>query len=151
MTVVECEVQLTAHRSAVRLCIPADQSTRLGIRLLPAIVTINGHQVRTTLHKMGGGYMMAVNAELRHSLGVQAGDTVQVTAEPDTAPRTIEVPNDLAAALDTAGKTATFEALTPFRQAEITKSVTRAKRSETRARRIAQTIAELSRTPQQPG
>jgi uncharacterized protein YdeI (YjbR/CyaY-like superfamily) len=104
--------------------------------------------VQTTLHKMGGGYMMAVNAELRHLLGVQAGDTVQVAAEPDTAPRTIEVPDDLAAALDTAGKTATFEALTPFRQAEITKSVTRAKQPGTRARRIAQTVTELGHAPQ---
>jgi hypothetical protein len=66
MTAVECKVQLTMRRSAVRLCIPTDQSTQLGTaRLLPAVVTINGHRVQTTLHKMGGGYMMAVNAELR--------------------------------------------------------------------------------------
>jgi hypothetical protein len=149
MTAVECKLQLTVHRSAVRLCIPTDQSTQLGTtRLLPAIVTINGHPVQTTLHKMGGGYMMAVNAELRHLLNVQAGDTVQVTAEPDTTPRTIELPDDLAAALDTAGKTAAFEALTPFRRAEIIKSVTRAKQPETRARRIAQTVTELSHAPQ---
>lgn len=149
MTAIECEVQLAAHRSVVRLCIPANQSAQLGTaRLLPAIVTINGHRVQTTLHKMGGGYMIAVNAELRQSLGVKAGDTVHVTAEPDTAPRTIEVPDDLAAALHTAGKTAAFEALTPFRQAEITKSVTGAKQPETRARRIAQKVAELGRASQ---
>jgi hypothetical protein len=149
MTAVECEVQLTVHRSAVRLCLPPALSTQLGTaRLLPAFVTINGHQVPTTLHKMSGGYMMAVNAELRHRLGVEAGDTVHVTAEPDTTHRTIEVPDDLAAALDRAGKTGAFKALTPFRQAEITKSVTRAKQPETRARRIAQTVAALSPDPQ---
>src|SRR5205814_6358492 len=64
MTAVDCQVQLTAHRSAVRLCIPPDQSARLGAaRLLPASITINGHHVRTTLHKMASGYLMAVNAE----------------------------------------------------------------------------------------
>ena len=144
MTAVDCQVQLTAHRSAVRLCIPPDQSARLGTaRLLPASITINGHHVRTTLHKMASGYLMAVNAELRHLLGVQAGDTLHITAEPDTAPRTIDVPDDLAAALHAAGKTAAFEALTPFRRTEITKSVTSAKQPQTRARRIAQAVAEF--------
>jgi len=144
MTAVGCEVALVKERSAVRLCLPADVSATLGSgRLLPAIVTINGHRVRTTLHKMGGGYMMAVNAELRRQLGVDAGDTVHVSVEPDGAPPAVEVPDDLAAALDAAGRRAAFEALSPFRQTEMVKSVTGAKRPETRARRVAQAIDAL--------
>src|SRR5262249_34899827 len=111
----------------------------------PAIVTINGHRVQTTLHKMAGGYMMAVNAELRRLLGVDAGDTVQVHAEPDNAPRTIDIPPDLAAALAAAGRRPAFEALTAFRRAEIVKSVNGAKQPQTRARRIAGTLAQLDR------
>src|SRR5439155_14956834 len=62
MTTISCEVQLTKQRSAVRLCLPAEISARLGTaRPLAAIVTINGHRAQTTLHKQGGGYMMAVN------------------------------------------------------------------------------------------
>jgi bacteriocin resistance YdeI/OmpD-like protein/uncharacterized protein DUF1905 len=99
--------------------------------------------VQTTLHKMAGGYMMAVNAELRRVLGVDAGDTVQVSAEPDDAPRQIELPPDLAAALDAAGHTTTFETLTAFRQTEIVKSVNGAKQPQTRARRIAAVLTQL--------
>jgi Domain of unknown function (DUF1905)/Bacteriocin-protection, YdeI or OmpD-Associated len=145
MTTMSCEVQLIKERSAVRLCLPAEISAQLGTtRLLPAIVTINGHRVQTTLHRIGGGYMMVVNAELRRQLGVDAGDTVQVSVEPDTAPRTVELPPDLAAALDAAGHTTTFEALTTFRQAEIVKKVTGAKQPQTRARRITGILAQLS-------
>src|SRR5262249_5779368 len=99
--------------------------------------------VRTTLHRLGGGYMMAVNAELRRQLGVDAGDTVHVSVEPGGAPPAVEVPADLAAALDTAGRRAAVQALPPFRQTELVKSVTGAKRPETRARRIAQAVDAL--------
>jgi hypothetical protein len=142
-----CEVILTKERSAVRLCLPADLSGSLGsARLLPAIVTINGHPIRTTLHKMGGGYMMAVNAELRRQIGVDAGDTVRVTVEADSAPRTVDLPADLSVALDAAGCRAAFDDLTPFRQGEIVKSVAGAKQASTRARRIVQAVADLART-----
>src|SRR6185437_286360 len=107
---------------------------------LPAIVTINGRPVRTTLHKMDGAYTMVVNADLRRQLGIDAGDTVHVSVEPDTAPPAVDLPNDLATALDTAGRRTAFEALTPFRQTEMVKSITAAKRPETRARRVAQAI-----------
>jgi hypothetical protein len=145
MTAISLHVQLTKQRSAVRLCLPAEISAQLGTtRLLPAIVTINGHRVQNTLHRIAGGYMMAVNAELRRQLGVDAGDTVQISAEPDTAPRTVELPPDLAAALDAAGHTTTFEALTAFRQTEIVKKVTGAEQPQTRARRITGILAQLS-------
>lgn len=145
MAAIDCEVLLTRERAAVRLCLPPQVSASLGTaRLLPAIVTINGHRVQTTLHKMAGGYMMAVNAELRRILGVDAGDMVQVSAEPDTTPRIVELPGDLAGALDIAGGRTAFQALSPFRQTEIVKSVTGAKTPQTRARRIAQALAQLS-------
>jgi hypothetical protein len=145
MTAVLCETVLVKERSAVRLCLPADVSAALGTsRLLPAVVTINGHDVQTTLHKMGGGYMMVINAELRRRLGVDVGDTVRVSVEPNIAPRTVEVPLDLAEALDVARCRPAFEMLTSFRQAEMVKSVTGAKQPQTRARRIARVVNDLS-------
>ena len=145
MTAVEHRIVLTKERSAVRLCLTADLSAALGTgRLLPAIVTINGHAVRTTLHKMSGGYMMALNADLRRQLGVDGGDTVNVSVEPDATPPTVQIPDDLAEALDAAGRRAAFEALTPFRQREMVRSVTAAKRPETRVRRIAQAVDAVS-------
>jgi hypothetical protein len=144
MTVVWCETALVKERSTVRLCLPPDTAIALGSsRLLPAIVTINGHRVPTTLHKMGGGYMMVVNAELRRRLGVDAGDTVRVSVEPNVAPQAVEVPVDLAEALDAAGCRPAFDRLTPFRMAEMVKAVTGAKQPQTRARRVARIVEEL--------
>ena len=149
---ITCEVELIRVRSAVRLCLPADLAASLGTaRLLPATVTINGQAVRTTLHKMDGTYMMAVNADLRRQLGVDAGDTVRVGAEVDDAPRTVELPADLATALDEAGCRAAFEALTPFRQNELVTSVTGAKRAETRASRVAAAVRQLGDVSSGPG
>ncbi|HEV2377294.1 MAG TPA: YdeI/OmpD-associated family protein [Streptosporangiaceae bacterium] len=145
MAAIQCEVQLTRERNAVRLCLPPEESACLGnARLLPAVVTINGHRVQATLHKLAGGYMMAVNAELRRRLGVDAGDLVEVSAEPDTAPRVVELPGDLTDALEAAGRSAAFKALTPFRQTQIVNSVAGARTPQTRARRIAQALAQLS-------
>jgi hypothetical protein len=142
----EYHIRLIQERATVRLCLPVDISAGLGTaRLLPATLTINGHRVQTTLHKLAGAYMMVLNADLRTRLGVTAGDTVTVTAAPDTAPRTIELPPDLAEALDTAGCRTAFEALTAFRRTEIVTSVNGAKQPETRARRIATAVTQLTR------
>jgi hypothetical protein len=142
---VRCEVVLTQERSAVRLCLPPDASAALGTgRLLPAVVTINGTPVPTTLHKMGGGYMMVLNADLRRRLGVGAGDTVAVSVAPDAAPRTVEIPPDLAAALTEAGVADAFAGLSLFRRTEIVKAVEGAKQARTRASRIAKAVADLT-------
>ena len=44
--------------------------------------------------------MVSLSAEHRAGAGVAGGDEVEVDLELDTAPREVEVPADLAAALD---------------------------------------------------
>jgi uncharacterized protein YdeI (YjbR/CyaY-like superfamily) len=66
----------------------------------------------------------------------------------DTEPRRVEVPEDLAAALD--GEPAArqaFERLSYSNQHRHVLSVTQAKTAETRQRRIGKVVAELSRAP----
>jgi len=137
-------VKLTKHRHAVRLSVPSEHNDRLGAaRIVPAIVTINDQPVRTSLHKIDGCYMMAVNRQVQQQIGVTAGDTVRVTVEPDLGERAIDVPDDLAAALAEADLAATFDGLTAFRQNQVLESVTGAKRAETRARRIQAAVLGL--------
>lgn len=110
----------------------------------PVRVTINGYTYRNTVAVMGGAYMVGVSAEHRKNAGVAGGDTIEVTLELDTEPRTVEVPVDLATALAAkAGALAAFDALSPSKRKEFVRQVEDAKTQETRERRIAGIVAKL--------
>jgi hypothetical protein len=59
-------------------------------------VTIGAYTYRSTVATTGGRFMLPLSAGNRG----KAGDEVDVTVELDTAERVVEVPPDLAAALD---------------------------------------------------
>jgi Bacteriocin-protection, YdeI or OmpD-Associated/Domain of unknown function (DUF1905) len=115
-----------------------------GGKRAPVRVTINGHTYRTSIASMDGRFMIGVSAENRAKAKVAGGDVVDVDVELDTAPREVEVPPDLAAALrkDTKAK-ATFDALSYSDRRRHVESVEGAKTDETRRRRIAKSIAAL--------
>jgi len=73
-----------------------------------------------------------------------AGDEVDVDVEPDTAPREVEVPADLAGALagDDAAR-ATFDGLSFTHRKEWVRWVEEAKKADTRATRLAKTVESL--------
>lgn len=110
----------------------------------PVTVTMNGKTYRNTVAVMGGKFMVGVSAENRALTGVNAGDTLEVTLELDTAPRTVDVPDDLAAALAAKpGATEAFEASAPSKKKEFVRQVNEAKSQETRDRRIANIVDKL--------
>ena len=88
--------------------------------------------------------VLGVLKDIRSMLGKQVGDELLVKLTRDDRPRAIEVPDDLAKAMAAAGVTAAFENLSYTRRKEIATGVTGAKKPETRQRRIAAVIAELS-------
>ncbi|MCC6705730.1 MAG: DUF1905 domain-containing protein [Thermomicrobiales bacterium] len=110
----------------------------------PVRVTINGYTYLSTVAPMGGAYWIPVSAEVRANAGVAAGDEITVDLELDESIRTVEVPDDLAAALaeDTAAAER-FAALSYSNQRRIVLLVTGAKTEETRARRVAKAIDDL--------
>ena len=63
------------------------------------VVTVDGHTWRTSIASMGGRFLLGASAAVREASGISAGQTYTVTVEVDTAPRTVDVPDDLAAAL----------------------------------------------------
>jgi hypothetical protein len=89
------------------------------------------------------GMVLGVLKDIQKRLGKGVGDEVVVTLERDAGERTVEVPADLAAALAAAKKAAAFAALSYSKRREIVGQITAAKKSETRQRRIEQTIASL--------
>jgi Bacteriocin-protection, YdeI or OmpD-Associated/Domain of unknown function (DUF1905) len=124
-------------KNVVGIVIPPEIITALGGGKRPPVkVTINGYTYQSTVAVMGGDFMVGVAAEHRQTAGVSGGETLEVQIELDAAPRTVELPADLAAALTEAGAMAAFEALAPSYRKEHVRNVSDAKTDDTRRRRI---------------
>ncbi|NUR07794.1 MAG: YdeI/OmpD-associated family protein, partial [Nocardioidaceae bacterium] len=84
-------------------------------------------------------------ADVRAAAGVAAGDTLDVEVVVDTAPRQVEVPADLASALDAVpAARKTFDGLSVSLKKYHVTQVTGAKTDETRQRRIEKAVAILA-------
>ena len=130
-------------KTATGMPVPADVVEAMGRGArFPVVVTINGYSYRSTVTPYGGRTLLPVSAENRTGAGIAAGEEVDVDIEYDDAPRTIAVPEDLAAALSDAG-TAALEALSFSRKRAIIEPIEAAKTAETRERRIAKAVEEL--------
>ncbi|HEV3503977.1 MAG TPA: YdeI/OmpD-associated family protein [Actinomycetes bacterium] len=118
--------------------VPDEVMDALGSGKRPAVkVTVNGYSYRSTVASMGGRSMVSLSAEHRAGAGVAGGDEVEVDLEPDTAPREVTVPDDLAAALDAEpAARATFDGLSYSNKSWHVLQVTGARTEETRQRRI---------------
>ena len=106
------------------------------------VVTVNGYTYRSTIAVMGDTFMVGLSAERRAESGLKGGDKIDVTLELDTAPRVMEVPPDLLAALN-ANKAAKayFAPLSYSNQRRHIDPINQAKTPETRARRIEKSVA----------
>ncbi len=136
---------LSARKTATGIEVPPEIVASLGAGRRPAVkVTIGGHTYESTVAPRGDRYLIPVSAENRERAGVSAGDEIDVTLELDAEPRTVAVPDDLAAALvEDAVAARAFDALTPGRRRWAVQAVESAKRPETRARRVAATVEAL--------
>jgi hypothetical protein len=133
-------------KTATGIEVPADILAALGAGKRPKVkVTINGYTYPSTVGSMGGLSLIPISADVRAKARVAAGDAVDVDLIADTEPRTLEVPADLAAALDAvpAARQA-FGKLSYTGQQRHVLAVEQAKTADTRQRRIAKAIAELS-------
>jgi hypothetical protein len=115
-----------------------------GAKRFPVVATVNGYSWRTTVVRMGGEYLLGLSRAVRQEAGVEAGETVAVALELDTAPREVEVPVALAAALaqDPAARAA-FEGLAYTHRKEYARWVEEAKKEETRARSVSRAVEML--------
>ena len=139
----ETTMSLSGNNTGIE--VPPEVIEALGAgRKPPVDVTVNGYSYRSTVAVMGGRYMISFSSDKRAATGIEGGDPITVDLEVDTAPRTVEVPDDLAAALAAAhGVREAFEALAPSaRKAHVT-NVESAKAADTRERRIAAIVTKL--------
>ena len=115
-----------------------------GARRFPVSATVNGYSWRTSVARMGGEFLIGLSKAVRQSAGVEAGDEVEVTLRLDTEVREVEVPVDLAKALeaDPVAKAA-FDGMAFTHRKEYARWVEEAKKAETRDRRIGQALEML--------
>jgi hypothetical protein len=125
--------------------VPADVVAALDAgKRPPVVVNVNGYEYRSTVAPMGGKYLLPFSAERRKESGIDGGDAIDVELTLDTAPRTVEVPDDLQSALDASpAAAAAWDKLAYTHRKEHVRSVLDAKKPETRTRRIAAVLAKL--------
>ena len=136
---------LQSGKTATGIEIPAAVVEGLNAgKVPPVVVTVNGYTYRGTVAVMGGAYMVGFNADHRAASGMSGGDEIEVEVRLDTEPRTVEIPEALAAALAASPEArATFDKLSNSNKGWHVSQVTGAKTDETRDRRIAKSIEAL--------
>jgi hypothetical protein len=108
------------------------------------VVTVNGYTFRTSIARMGGRYLLGVSADRRTAAGISGGDVLDVDVELDTAPRTVDVPDDLATAMAAEPAAKEFwDTLSYSNQQWHAQQTAGAKSAESRARRVAKSIEML--------
>jgi uncharacterized protein YdhG (YjbR/CyaY superfamily) len=111
--------------------------------LVPVVATWDGQvEYRGSLAMMGGAAaMLLCRKDILAQLGKGPGEVVQVTVALDTSPREVEMPADLAVALDaTDGGRAAWDALSPSARRDHATWVAGAKRTATRTSRVARSV-----------
>ncbi len=135
-------ILLKGGKTATGIEVPSEIVTSLGSSKKPAVkVNANGYNYRSTIAVMGGKFLIPVSAEHRTNAGLKAGDTITVSLELDTEPRILEIPADLALALEqNAVAKAKFSTLSYSQKRIHTLSVEGTKNPETRIKRVAKAI-----------
>ena len=136
---------VTPRSDGEMFAIPIDFDPRavFGKARAPVVVAINGYRYRSTIFTMGGETFVPLRKSHREAAGVAGGATYEVTLTLDTAPREVELPDDLAAAIDARGLRVAWDRLSFTNKREQVEAITGAKRPETRAKRFAATLALL--------
>lgn len=105
------------------------------------VVRVGGFEFRSSIARMGGEYWLGVSAERRTAGGLEGGQVYELEIGLDDAPRTVEVPEDLAAALAAEPEVKAFwESVSFSNQRWHAEQLTSAKTAETRARRLAKSL-----------
>jgi hypothetical protein len=111
---------------------------------VPVRVTLNGYTYRSTIAVMGGSTCIPLRKSNREAAGLTGDETLEVKLELDLEKRDVEMPKDLARALNTSpGAAKRWQALSFTHQREYVEAVEGAKKAETRARRIANIVKIL--------
>jgi hypothetical protein len=143
VTTFRTQLRLSGKTSGIP--VPAEVVDGLDAgKRVPVVVTVNGYTYRNSVVWYRGEYMISLSSENRENAGLVGDEELDVTIEVDSAPREVDVPAELAAALKAdAVAQAAFEKLSYSRKLQHTVAISGAKTAETRERRLAKVLATL--------
>lgn len=127
--------------------IPLEVTHAFGSKARVAVKgAINGFPFRTSIMPTGNGsHYMNVSREMQKGAQAAPGDVADVVMEIDAEERAVSVPDDLQAALASAGDAGKiFSSLAYSHRKEFVVWIEQAKRPETRARRVEKSVAMIA-------
>lgn len=109
--------------------------------------TLNGHPIRLgLLPQTGGGRYLMINKDVCQAVGVRVGQSVALTLAPDPEPDRVDLPPELAEALEAWPEAAAqFESLSGSMRRAVAQHISTARQAETRARRAVEITERLAR------
>jgi hypothetical protein len=135
----------------LRLELEATGGSTAGFRIPDAVVdelgagrrpkvaaTVGGYTWRSSIARMGDSFWLGMSKDNRTGAGVEAGQTLDLEVVVNDAPRTVDLPEELAPVADA------WSRLSYSNQRRISESISGAKKPETRAARVEKALAELS-------
>ncbi len=127
------------------LVVPTDvvEQLRAGTQV-PVRVSVNDEHYSATVRRRGDRFVVRMGEGHRAGARVELGDEVEVRLVHEPGRRQVDVPADLADALDEAGLRAAFEALPWSHRKEHVRALEEARSEATRSRRILRAIEKLS-------
>lgn len=112
-----------------------------GRKAFAVSVTVNGATLPLRVARMGGENLVGLSKAARTAASVEVGGSYAVEITADGGDRTVDVPADLAAALDAEpAARAAFDALAYSHRKEYVRWVEEARREQTRADRVAKAV-----------
>ncbi|GAA2943500.1 hypothetical protein GCM10010458_30870 [Microbacterium luteolum] len=101
MSELRLHTVLIGRGPAAAIVLSDEQVASLGAgKVFPVAVTIGGRTARLRLARMGGENLIGFTKAVRADLGLEAGQEIDAVIRVDSAERTVDVPAELAAALD---------------------------------------------------
>ncbi len=142
--------EATIYRVGVLYCVdaPASLSKSLGGGKYIAVAgTVNGAQMRGLLVPRGEGrHRLFLDGKTRKAARAGQGETVKLALGPDPESREAPIPGEVLEAFeDEPGALEAFQALTVAQRREMLLWVLKARHVETRAKRIARIVQEMSK------
>jgi bifunctional DNA-binding transcriptional regulator/antitoxin component of YhaV-PrlF toxin-antitoxin module len=132
--------------------IPFDAKDEFGEARAAVAGTVNGAGFRSRLSVYGGKTYLGLRKEIRDAAGIDVGDEVDVVIERDDAPREVELPPALAAALEgDAEAQGAYESLSFTHRKEYARWIAEARKDETRERRVVKALEMLRAGTKTPG
>jgi hypothetical protein len=137
-------VQIYRDGAMCFIPVPFDPKPLFGKLRAPVKVTLNGYTYRSTIAAMGGVRGIPLRKSNREAAGLNGGETLRVKIELDTEVREVRVPADLERELQASEAARDkWQTLSYTLKREHVEAIERAKKVETRARRLANTMRFL--------